>query len=204
MILLLTTISDFFANSPKLVDFFIRLGLYSLTVFVLIRYIYYPKNGQKEMIFTFFMMGLVVFFISILLDRIKFNLGFAIGLFAIFSIIRFRSPSVELKEITYLFAVIGLAIINALVESISFDLYAVIVIDVLILPIALFLENYTPRRILVKKPMTFRVSDLGVLNDRKALMEEVKKETNIDIVKLEIDRINGVKKELTLWIYYKN
>jgi len=204
MILLLNTIGDFLANTPKLVDFFIRLFLYSLTVFVLIRYIYYPKNGQKEMIFTYFMMGLVVFFISILLDRIKFNLGFAIGLFAIFSIIRFRSPAVELKEISYLFAVIGLAIINALVESISFDLYAVIVVDVLILPIALFFENYSPRINLVKQPMTFRVSDLGVLNDKKLLLKEIKKETKIDILKVEIVRINAVKKELTLWIYYKN
>jgi hypothetical protein len=202
--LLLTTITEFFANSPKLVDFFIRLGLYSLTVFVLIRYIYYPKNGKKEMIFTYFIMGLVVFFVCILLDRVDFNLGLAIGLFAIFSIIRFRSPSVDLKEITYLFAIIGLAIINALVKSISFDFYAVIVVDVLILPIALFFESYSPRTDLVKKPMTFRVSDLGILNDKQALLDEVKKETNIDIVKIEIDRINGVKKELTLWIYYKN
>ena len=190
-------------NIEKLTDFFIRLFLYSLTTFILIRYVYYPKKGDKEMIVNLFLMGFVIFVVSSLLDKINFNLGFAVGLFAIFSIIRFRTPSIEVREITYLFIIIGISIINALVVSDSADFYAVILVDILIILIALGIERYASTRITIKKSMTFIVRDLGLINSPKDLLEEVRKKTKINIHNIDVRKINAAKKELLLWIYYE-
>src|SRR5210317_709327 len=97
-------------------DFLTRFFLYLISLFVLVRFIFYPYNGQSKFIFVYFVSGLMIFLISSTLDQVKLDMGFAFGLFAIFGIIRYRTPSIELKEMTYLLLVIGMAVINGLVQ----------------------------------------------------------------------------------------
>jgi hypothetical protein len=205
MTLLIQFIQNFFVdvNSAELIDFFLRLAINYFSVFILIRYIYYPRNGQQEYFFTFYLMALVVFLIASSLENLKIELGFALGLFAIFSIIRFRTPPFELKEMTYLFTAIGLSVLNALVDFKMPNWLGMIISNVIVLITALSIENYKPRKLVMKKMLTFTPTDLDIVNSRKRLLEEVKQNTNIQVFKVELIKINSIKREICVWIYFQ-
>ena len=85
-----------------------------IIITIVVRYIYYPITKNKDYLFTYFLISLTVFLLCILLDSVKLQLGFALGLFAIFGIIRYRTDPIPIKEMTYLFLVIGISVVNAL------------------------------------------------------------------------------------------
>jgi hypothetical protein len=205
MIILTNFITDFFSGMDveRSADFFTRLFFNSVSVFILIRFIFYPNNGQSENLFVYFIVGLIVFVIASILGLVKLEFGFALGLFAIFSIIRFRTTNVELKELTYLFAVIGLSVINAFVDFKVVDWQGIVLTNSIILIFAFIMEKYKPRKAVLKKSLTFTVSGLQVLNSNKLLKEEIKNKTNIDVFKVEIIKISESKNEVTVWIYFK-
>lgn len=205
MILLANFFSDFFmgADSVQLADFLIRLALNLLSIFILIRFIYYPNNGQLEFLYSFFMMGVMVFLVSSALGQVKIEFGFAIGLFAIFSIIRFRTPPIDAKEMTYLFISIGISVINALVDYKMSDWHGLLVTNGIVLLLAFGMEKYKPQKAVLKKMLTFTASGLHIVNSNKLLLDEIKIKTNIDVFKVEIIKISESKNEVTVWIYFK-
>ena len=85
-----------------------------IIITVIIRYIYNPVTKNKDYLFTYFLISMTVFLLCVLLDSVKLQLGFALGLFAIFGIIRYRTDPIAIKEMTYLFLVIGISVVNAL------------------------------------------------------------------------------------------
>ena len=90
-------------------------GVFNLgIVIIIVRYIYYPATKNKDYLFTFLLISLTVFLLCVLLDSVKLQLGFALGLFAIFGIIRYRTDPIPIKEMTHLFLVIGISVVNAL------------------------------------------------------------------------------------------
>ena len=98
-------------------DLVFRTSLNTLMVIILVRYLYYRITPRKDYLFTYILISLVVFFMCFLLENIRIELGFALGLFAIFGIIRYRTRQMPIREMTYLFLVIGLSVINALSNS---------------------------------------------------------------------------------------
>ena len=102
-------------------DDFLKLlikGSFNLGIVILIvRYIYYPVTKNKDYLFTYLLISLTVFLLCVLLDSVKLQLGFALGLFAIFGIIRYRTDPIPIKEMTYLFLVIGISVVNALANK---------------------------------------------------------------------------------------
>lgn len=183
-------------------DFVTRLLVNIVSTFILIRFIYYQNNGQASFLFTLFLMGMMIFLIASTLDQIDLDMGLALGLFAIFGIIRFRSPSVDLKEMTYLFLVIGMSMINALVAFTIADWFGLIIANFIILSAAFFMEMYKPRQSILKKSLVFTPSDFSVLNNSELLVEEIRKQTGINVIKATISRINKSKEEVTVWIYF--
>jgi hypothetical protein len=188
---------------PILYDFLGRLLINLITTFILVRYIYYPHNGQKELIFVYIIIGLVVFMIASVLNRVKIEFSMAIGLFAVFSIIRYRTPPFEIKEMTYLFAVIGISIINALVDPKVNDWFAFTVANTLLLGVAFSLEKYSPKKNVSKKLVTFTLTELRILNDKRQIADEIKNQTGLDVFKVEVTKISAAKKEITAWIYFR-
>ncbi|WP_163322613.1 DUF4956 domain-containing protein [Draconibacterium mangrovi] len=183
-------------------EFLIRLAINIVSIFFLIRVVYYPKNSRIKYLFTFFLMGMMIFLIASILDRVSLDMGFALGLFAIFGIIRYRSPSIDLKEMTYLFLVIGVSIINALLEFNMQTLFGLILANLLINVSALLMEYYKPRAYALKRALVFTPSDFSVLNDNQSLLEEIRQNTGIDVLRVELDKINKTKNEVTVWIYF--
>ena len=108
-----------FANNQDLSDLITILLLNVFVVFFISKFIYlrYNNKGKKslnEFFFTYNSAGLITFLLCFLLSNVKLDLGFALGLFAIFAILRFRTETIKVKEMTYFFVVIGVSAINAL------------------------------------------------------------------------------------------
>lgn len=183
-------------------EFWLRLLANTISLFVIIRFIYYPNNHRVKYLFVFSLMGMMIFLIASILDQVKIEMGFALGLFAVFAIIRFRSPQIDLKELTYLFIIIGSAIINALVEFNVETWFGLFVANFIIICSTLIMEVYKPKNYVVKKMLVFTPSNYVVLNNKDMLRDEVISKTGINVVKVEIDKINKVKEEVAVWIYF--
>lgn len=184
-------------------DFLLRLIVNTFSIFVLIRFIYYPNNSRVKYIFTFFLMGIMIFLIASILDQVSLDMGFALGLFAIFGIIRYRSPSIDLKEMTYLFIVIGVSIINALVEFNVRTWMGLSVANFIVIAAAFFMENYRPKNYVLKRALVFNPSDYSIMNDNVKLLHEIRKDTGIDVLRVEIEKIHKGKNEVNVWIYFR-
>lgn len=193
---------DLFIHADLWINFFGRFVTNIITTFILIRFIYYPKNGQLKYVFSFFMMGLMIFFISSSLDKINLSMGFAFGLFAIFGIIRYRTPTVELREITYLFLIIGISVINALVDYTIADWFGILIANFLVLIFTYLMESYKPQKVIKKKMLVFTPSNFKNITDEEWLSNEIRLATGINILKIEISKINVTKKEVIVYIYY--
>jgi hypothetical protein len=203
MNLLLTVFQGFPTDGYLHLDFVVRLIANVFSLYVLIRLIYYPNNGQTKFILTFFLMGMMVFLLASILARLSLNMGFALGLFAIFGIIRYRTPSVELKEMAYLFVVIGMSVINALIEIGSDHWFGLIFPNLILLISAFAMERYKPRVVVKKETLVFTPSNFQVLGDNDLLINEIQNVTSLNVFKVEVLKTNALKAEVTAWIYYK-
>jgi len=185
-------------------DFFklIVQAAFNLSIILLIvRYIYYPITKNKDYLFTYLLISLTVFLLCILLDSVKIELAFALGLFAIFGIIRYRTDPIPIKEMTYLFLVIGVSVINALAnKKISYS--ELVFANLLIVAVTYGLEKIWLLRHETRKNIIYEKIDLIGPEKRQELLADLKNRTGIDVVRVEIRRVDFLKDIAYLRIFY--
>ena len=185
-------------------DFFklIVKAAFNLSIILLIvRYIYYPITKNKDYLFTYLLISLTVFLLCILLDSVKIELAFALGLFAIFGIIRYRTDPIPIKEMTYLFLVIGISVINALAnKKISYS--ELVFANLMIVAVTYGLEKIWLLRHETRKNIIYEKIDLIGPEKRQELLADLKKRTGIDVVRVEIRRVDFLKDIAYLRIFY--
>ncbi len=147
-------------------------------------------------------MGIMVFPVASILNQVKLYFSLAPILFAVFSILRYRTVPVELKEMKYLFTVTGISILNAMVDF-KFSIWIGLIVAILFIPaVALFTENNKPRKNRHRKILTFEPSDYEILNDNNRLKQENIEKTKINVIKVEAVKINVKRNEITVRICY--
>ena len=182
-------------------DLLLRTGFNLLVVILLVRYLYYKATPRKDYLFTYILISLVVFFMCFLLENIKIELGFALGLFAIFGIIRYRTRQIPIREMTYLFLVIGISVINALSNrKVSYA-------ELLFTNAALLLITYLLERVFLlrhesKKVINYENVELIKPENREALLEDLERRTGLEINRVEIGRIDYLRDSARIFIYY--
>lgn len=192
---------DFQLSSFNL-GFFIRLGVNLLSMIILIRVIYFRVYGRGDFFFTFFMFNLVIFIITFLLNsNTGFSLGAAFGLFAIFSMLRYRTEDISTRDMTYLF----LSITIGLISSINMGtLLELVVINLIIVLGAFLLEG----NVLIKpeffKTVEYEKIELITPDKRAELIEDLRARTGLKVHKVYIKRIDFLKDTALLKIYYYN
>ena len=170
-------------------------------ILIIVRYIYYPITKNKDYLFTYLLISLTVFLLCILLDSVKIELAFALGLFAIFGIIRYRTDPIPIKEMTYLFLVIGVSVINALAnKKISYS--ELVFANVMIIAVTYGLEKIWLLRHETRKNIIYEKIDLIGPDKRDELLLDLKEITGIDVVRVEIRRIDFLKDIAYLRIFY--
>jgi hypothetical protein len=103
--------------SGSVVMLLARLGLNMILTAVVVRLVYYRLYRNRDYVFTYFLINLITFSLAYLLSKVPIELGFALGLFAVFGILRYRAEAIKVRDLTYLFVVIGIALLNALANG---------------------------------------------------------------------------------------
>jgi hypothetical protein len=101
---------------PNLLELIGRFSLNLIVILILVRWLYFSMSKRKDFLFTYILISSIIFLLCYLLANVMLQIGFALGLFAIFGIIRYRTHAIPIKEMTYLFLIIGISVINALAD----------------------------------------------------------------------------------------
>jgi hypothetical protein len=180
-------------------DFLIRLALDILPVILLISLIYYRIYRRSDLFLTFFSFNFVIFLITYLLNQVQMSIGAAFGLFAVFSMLRYRTQGISAKDMTYLFMVISIGLISAISQG---GWLPLIVINSLIIGSVQLLEgNYFFRRELCQ-PVHYDRTDSIRPEKLPVLLLDLQARTGLPIHRVEIQSIDFVKESVHLTIYY--
>lgn len=183
-----------------------RLLIDISSVVILIRFIYYPIYKHRDLFFTFFIFNLIIFLISFLLNKVELSMGAAFGLFAVFSMLRYRTEDISIKDMTYLFLVIALGLVSAVIKVKNaddiFENLFLIFINGIVLLITYLLESSVLMRKETMKQLTYENIELIKPERREDLITDLKTRTGINIHRLSIHKIDFLKDSAVIKIYY--
>ena len=179
--------------------FFIRLGVDLLSVFILIRFIYYPSYKNREFFFTFFIFNVIIFLVTYMMNKVEMSIGAAFGLFAVFGILRYRTEDISIKDMTYLFLCIAVGLITSVAKG-GWD--ELLLINFIILAVATLLET----GILMKKEMgkTVQYENIEMIKpeNHEKLLEDLRNRTGYDIHRFNIVKIDFLRDMASIRVYY--
>ena len=189
-------------DNEDFLKLFFRAVFNLLVIWYIVKSLYYPANKNKDYVFTYLLISTVVFFLCFLLENVKLQLGFALGLFAVFGIIRYRTETISVKEMTYLFIVIGLSVMNALAnKKISYAELLFANASIVFL-LDYFEKHWLLQRSTKTKYVLYEKIDMIGPEKRDELLSDIQKRTGLKIEKLEIENIDLVRDTAKIKIYY--
>ena len=186
-------------------DFYKMMIRFLLNLFFLtgiVKFIYYKHSRKREYLFTFYLIGIVVYFLCFTLKKYELDLGMALGLFAIFGIIRYRTLPLEVKEMTYLFVVIGISVMNALSNK-KMSYAEIIAANSIILFALYLLECYWSRTATLSKNVTYEIIENIRPENHHLLKADLEKRLGIEILSFEIGSVNFLRDIAKITVYYK-
>lgn len=188
-------------NAADFVELLIRF-IFNMTISVIIvRYLYYAAAKRKDYLFTYILISATVFLLCYLLENVKLELGFALGLFAIFGIIRYRTSQIPIKEMTYLFIIIGLSVINALAnKKVSYT--ELVFTNLAIVAIVWGLERIWLLKHESSKRITYEKIDLIKPEKYNELMADIQKRTGLKVNRIEVGSVNFLRDSANVMVYY--
>jgi len=188
-------------NWEDFLDLIFRSAFNLLIIALVVKYLYYKQTPRKDYLFTYVMISVVVFFMVFLLENVKLELGFALGLFAIFGIIRYRTQQIPIREMTYLFLVIGISVINALSNA-KVSYAELFFTNGALIFITYLLERVFLLRHESRKVIEYENIDLIKPANRNALMQDLQDRTGLIINRVEVGKINFLRDSARVYIYY--
>ncbi|MGV8093979.1 MAG: DUF4956 domain-containing protein [Mangrovibacterium sp.] len=173
-----------------------------IVIGVIIHLFYYPKSKRRDYYFTFFMISVSVFFLIFLLGSVKLKIGFALGIFAIFSIIRYRTESVPIREMTYLFTITAISVINGL--ALQIDYRILMATNTIFLLINWILEGERWLKHTSDKLVLYDKIQLITPNKYEELKADLSVRTGLTILKVEVGHIDFLRDAALLKVYYES
>jgi len=197
------------AISPNTITWFsedfygllLRLGMNLFFLTILIRVLYYTKTRRKDYLFTYYLIGTITFFLCFGLMQMDIDTGMGLGLFAIFGIIRYRTDAIEIKEMTYLFMVIGISVVNALASN-ELSISEVGVINITVVLLTYLLENVWLMKHETRKTINYERIDLIKPETQDLLKADLEKRTGLSINRVEVGKIDFLNDTALVRIYY--
>lgn len=190
------------ANMTDFWFLIIRCLFNTAIVWFIIHFLYYRKSQRRDYYFTFMLISLSIFFLIYLLGSVKIKIGFALGLFAIFGIIRYRTESMPVREMTYLFVIIAISVINALSGPVS-SLELVATNVIFILAIWLCEGNKWIKHTSCKLVQYDKIN-LITPERYDEMLEDLTKRLGLNIVKVEVGAVDFLRDMAILKVYYKS
>ena len=189
-------------DAAGVTEMLIRFGFFMLVLWFIVYFLYYRKTHRRDYFFTLVLLSVSIFFLIYLLGSVKVKIGFALGLFAIFGVLRYRTETIPVREMSYMFGVISLSVINALADSLSF--VELLLPNVAIAALIWMFEALVLRRNLASKLILYDRIELITPERREELLEDLHKRTGLNIIKLNVGSIDFLKDTAILKIEYEN
>lgn len=200
---LLSTLGStpFWPSWPSIWEMVIRLLINIITIGIIVHAFYYPKAKRRDYYFTFSIIGVSIFLLIYLMGGVKLKIGFALGLFAIFGIIKYRTEQVPIREMTYMFVIIAVAAINGLATSVSyFELLATNLIFIIALAIC---ENTKWMKHVPSKLIKYDNVKLVAHGKEEELKADLEKRLGLKIIRIEVGNVDFLKDSAIIKIYYE-
>ena len=188
-------------NPEDFINLLIRFVFNLLITVTIVRYIYYSISKRKDYLFTYILISSTIFLLCFALESVNLELGFALGLFAIFGIIRYRTAQIPIKEMTYLFIVIGVAVINSLANK-SVSYAELVFTNLIILGMVWGLEKVWLLKHESSKRITYEKIDLIKPEKYNELLADISKRTGLKINRIEVGSVNFLRDTANVKVYY--
>ena len=188
-------------DSKDLVKLLFKFSVDLLFLIIIVRVIYYRIKDEKDYVFTFFMFNILTFFICFLLRKVPMEMGFALGLFAVFGILRYRTEAIPIRQMTYLFIVIGLSMINSLANK-SISWFEILLANGIITIITYLIDRVWFSTKEQTKTILYEKIELIKPENEQELIEDLKQRTGLQIVAVKVDKVDFLRDTAQIKIYY--
>lgn len=179
-----------------------KFAINLIVIFIIARLIYFNIRKNRSYLFAFFIFNTIIFFVCSFLNHLTLSIGFAFGIFALFSILRYRTTSIPIKEMTYLFIAISIAIINALSNN-TISLLELIITNAAIIFVTFLIEKVWMKNENMKL-IIYEKIDLVKPQYSEQLLADLKQRTGLDIHRYEIGKIDFLRDITEIRVYYYN
>ncbi len=180
---------------------FAGFGVNLLVALVIVRFIYYPANPNKNYVFTYLAFNTVIYFVMSFLTSAELSLGVGFGLFAIFSVLRYRTSTMSTREMTYLFIVIALPVMNSVLMR-SDEWAVLLVVNAVVAAVLFVLEREWGFRYESSQSIRYDRIDLVTPERRAEMLEDLRMRTGLPIKRVSIGRLNLLNDTAELRVYY--
>ncbi len=177
----------------------LRYLLNLISVFIVFRFIYFKNYKNTDLFLTFFGFNSIIFFISFMLNKVEISTGAGFGLFAVFSVLRYRTEGIGVKDMTYLFLSISIGLLTAIGPS---DGIEISLFCFLIILLTLIIENSILGKKEASKIIVYDSLDFINESQKQELVDELKRKMGIEIHRISVDNIDYLKDSCTITIYY--
>ena len=187
-------------DATSLLHLLMRFVFNMLVCWVLVQFFYYKKSKRRDYYVTFIMFSTTMFLLIFLMKNVDLHIGLTLGLFAIFGMMRYRTETVPIREMTYLFVITGISVINGLSMTVSYA--ELVATNLLFVILAYIIENQKVLKHTSSKLVLYEKIDLIVPEKREELKADLEKRTGLKIEKLEIGHIDFLRDVAFVKIYY--
>ena len=184
-------------------EMLVRFSFNLIIAYVIIKLIYHRDHKGNDFVFTYFMFNSLIFFFAYILGNLDVNIAFGFGLFAVFAILRYRTDPIPIKEMTYLFIVITIGVINALsTNNVAFS--EVLFANTAIVVLTYLLERYWVNNLLKSKAIVYGELDKISPEKNQELIDELSEKTGLSLLRAKVGRVNFKNNRVNIRVYYKD
>jgi hypothetical protein len=179
-----------------------RLGLNLAVASLVIVGVYYRLYKNREFVFTYYVFNLITFSMCVLLRKVPMELGFALGLFAVFGILRYRTEEIRMRDLTYMFIMIGLGIINGVANK-KISASELLLVNGMICGITAILELTPAARSHGSTPMLYDNLALLRPDQQPALLSDLAERTGLDVVRVHVHRVDLLRDAAEITVFHR-
>lgn len=188
-------------DAPSLVTLLARFALNLVCVWLIVHFFYYRRSRRRDYYFTFIMIAVSIFMLIHLMDDSKMKIGAALGLFAVFGILRYRTESIPIREMTYLFFIVALSVVNGMANKIS--LVELVVSNLIFIGIAALCESSLLVRQAAQKYVKYDNIALIVPERRRELIEDLESRLGVKVISVDVGSVDFLRDAALLKVTYK-
>ncbi|MDG1035755.1 MAG: DUF4956 domain-containing protein [Crocinitomicaceae bacterium] len=188
-----------FNEDVYMLIFRLLINLFFMTL--IIRFLYYPISKRKDYLFSYYLIGIIIFFLCFGLKKMEIDNGMGFALFAIFGIIRYRTDAIEIKEMTYLFLIIGMSVVNSLASN-KVSIAEMAIVNMSLVAITYGLERVWLLKHETRKTVVYERIDLIQPDRMEEMKSDLEMRTGLNINRVEVGKIDFLNDTAQVRIYY--